>query len=82
MAWTQLKPKGKQKCAGIHLKANIYKPTLKATSISRKKLKNFCSNLHEEKRYYETLDITKITDNKTFWKIMKVFLSHKNSTGI
>ena len=35
-----------------------------------KKHKNFCSRLYkkERKKYFDTLDINKITDNKAFWK--------------
>ena len=30
-----------------------------------------------EKDYYSNLDIKKVTDNKTFWKTIKPFLSDK-----
>ena len=35
-----------------------------------KKQKNFCSKLYkkERRRYFESLDPSKIVDNKTFWK--------------
>ena len=48
---------------------------------SYKKQKNFCSRLYkkERKKYYENLDITKITDNKKFWKTMKPFFSDKGA---
>ena len=46
-----------------------------------KKQKNFCSRLYkkERKKFYSELDINNITDNKSFWKTMKPFLSDKCS---
>ena len=46
-----------------------------------KRQRNYCSRLYkrERRRYYESLDISKITDNKTFWKTVKPFLSDKGS---
>ena len=46
-----------------------------------KKQKNFCSRLYKKERakYYTNLDIKKITDNKTFWKTIKPFLSNKST---
>ena len=35
----------------------------------------------EKKKYYEQLDINKITDNKKFWKHMKPFFSEKNTSS-
>ena len=44
-----------------------------------KKHKNFCSKLYKKERekFYSQLDIKNITDNKLFWKTMKLFLSEK-----
>ena len=41
--------------------------------------RNYCvSLLRKSKReYYSTLDVKNITDNKTFWKAVKPFLSDK-----
>ena len=35
-----------------------------------KKQKNFCSRLYkiEREKYFDTLDVNRITDNKAFWK--------------
>ena len=46
-----------------------------------KKQKNCCSRLYkrERKRYYNNLDLTKITDSKKFWKTTKSFLSDKGA---
>ena len=43
------------------------------------KHKNFCNRLYkrERKNYYESLNLSHITDNKKFWKIMKPFLTDK-----
>ena len=43
------------------------------------KQRNYCvSLLRKSKReYYSSLDVKNITDNKTFWKTVKPFLSDK-----
>ena len=35
--------------------------------------------LYSRRKYYENLDLTKITDNKKFWNTVKPFLSNKTS---
>ena len=44
-----------------------------------KKHKNFCSKLYkkERKKYFDTLDVNKITDNKAFWKNIQPLFSEK-----
>ena len=44
-----------------------------------KKHKNFCSRLYKKKRkkYFDTLDVNKITDNKAFWKKYPTFFFWK-----
>ena len=44
-----------------------------------KKLENFCSRLYkkERKKYFDTLDVNKITDNKAFWKNIQPLFSEK-----
>ena len=44
-----------------------------------KKQKNFCSKLYkkERKKFYSNIDTCKITDNKTYWKTITLFLSTK-----
>ena len=54
----------------------------KATTESLKKYKkhkNFCSRLYkkERKKYFDTLDVNKITDNKAFWKNIQPLFSEK-----
>ena len=46
-----------------------------------KKQRNFCSKLYkkERRKYYENLDLSKITDNKMFWKTVKPLLSNKTT---
>ena len=48
-----------------------------------KKQKNFCNRLYkkERRKYYEKLDLRKITDNRKFWDTIKPFLSNKTSTS-
>ena len=48
-----------------------------------KKQKNFCNRLYkkERRKYYEKLDLRKITNNRNFWDTIKPFLSNKTSTS-
>ena len=48
-----------------------------------KKQRNFCSKLYkkERKRFYDTLDVGNITDNKKFWKTLQPMLSDKAKCG-
>ena len=39
--------------------------------------KNFCSTLYKKKKKYSKIDTRKITDNKTFWKTIILFISSK-----
>ena len=43
------------------------------------KQRNYCVSLvrKSEREYYSNLDVKNITDNKTFWKTVKPFLSRK-----
>ena len=47
-----------------------------------KKQKNFCNRLYkkERKKYYENLDIKKLTDNKEFWKTIKPLFSNRTKS--
>ena len=44
-----------------------------------KKQKNFCSKLYKKERwkYFESLDPSRIVDNKTFWKNIQPLFSEK-----
>ena len=46
-----------------------------------KKHKNFCSKLYktEKRKYYDSFDTKNILDSKEFWKVMRPFLSNKNT---
>ena len=46
-----------------------------------KKHKNYCSKLYkkERKRYYNSMNLTNLNDNRRFWKTVKPFLSDKDS---
>ena len=46
-----------------------------------KKHKGFCSKLYKSERikYYESLDMKNVLDIKKFWKMMRPFLSDKNT---
>ena len=45
------------------------------------KQRNYFSRLHKKERkiYYEKLNVKNVTDNKTFWKTVKPFLSDKEN---
>ena len=47
--------------------------------IEFSKQRNYCLSLvrKSKKLYYSNLDVKKVTDNKTFWKTIKPFLSNK-----
>ena len=47
----------------------------KLNKIKYNKQRNYCVNIlrNEKNKYYNSLDIKLITDNKQFWKTMKPF---------
>ena len=54
------------------------------SKLAYKKQRNVCSRLYkkERKTYYTKFNITNITDNRKFWKTMKLFFSDKGvNTG-
>ena len=57
-------------------------PTM-LNKIKYNKQRNYCVNLlrKEKKKYYNSLDLKLITDNKQFWKTMKPFFSDKTNKG-
>ena len=64
------------------LQHRYYKKKDEASLRAYRKQKNYCSRLYkiERKKYYINLDVNKITDNKTFWKTTKPFLSNKGAS--
>ena len=66
------------------LQTKYYKKKSHSNYVSFKKQKNFCSKLYkkERKKYYDALDIKKVTDNKQFWKTIKPFLSEKSKKSL
>ena len=48
-----------------------------------KKQRNFCNRLYkkERRKYYNNLDLRKITDNRKFWNTVKPFLSNKGTNS-
>ena len=63
------------------LKTRYFKTNTEESLRSYKKQKNFCSKLYqkERKEYFDSIKLNKGTDNKTFWKTLKPFLSDKRS---
>ena len=47
-----------------------------------KRQPNICSNLLKEskKRYFNSLNVNDVTENKKFWKTIKPFCTEKNKT--
>ena len=64
------------------LQQRYYKKKDEANLRAYRKQKNYCSRLCkiERKKYYINFDVNKITDNKTFWKTTKCFLSNKGAS--
>lgn len=64
-----------------NLENKYYKNRTEENKQLYKKHKNFCSKLYkkEKKKYYTSLNLKEITDNKRFWKTITPFLSNKNS---
>ena len=59
---------------------NLYFKKTLGSMKKYKKQKNFCSKLYkkERRRYFESLDPSKIVDSKTFWKhIQPLFLRNE-----
>ena len=61
------------------LKNKFLKENSEENRLAYNKQRNLCTSLlwKEKKAYFENLDTSKITDNKTFWKTMKPMFSKK-----
>ena len=61
------------------LESKYYKHSTPENNKAYRKQKTFCSKLYkkERRKYYSSLDIKKITDNKRFWETIKPFFSDK-----
>ena len=61
------------------LENRYYRDKSEESLRAYRKQKNFCSRLYkmERKRYYTSLDLTKVNDNKKIWKTIKPFFSDK-----
>ena len=48
-----------------------------------KKQKNYCSKLYkkERKKFFDNLNTSIVSDNKTFWKVIKLFFTNKSAFG-
>ena len=48
-----------------------------------KKQKSFCRKLYkkERKRFFDNLNTSVVSDNKTFWKVIKPFFTNKSTFG-
>ena len=57
-----------------YLEKLYFKKKLTESLKKYKKHKNLCSRLYKKKRkkYFGTLDVNKVTDNKAFWKNMQL----------
>ena len=64
-----------------HLKTRFFKTNTAESLLSYNKQNNFCDKLYnkERKNYHISLKLSKVTDNKTFWKSIKLFSSVKGT---
>ena len=48
-----------------------------------KKQKNYCSKLYkkERKKFFDNLNTSVVSDNKTFWKVLKPLFTNKRTFG-
>ena len=62
-----------------YLKKVLFKKKTPDSLIKFKKQKNYCSRLYkkERKKYFESLNPRRISDNKSFWKNIQPFFSEK-----
>ena len=65
----------------IMIRSKLRNKTL-SCKIAYNKQRNFCTSLlrRTKKEYYSKLNPKHISDNKTFWKIVKPFFSEKSVT--
>ena len=63
------------------LETKYYRSRLIVDIIRYRKQKNFVSRLYkkERKRFYNNLEVNKLTDNKLFWKTIKPLFSDKST---
>ena len=65
------------------LRNNFLRDKTTESKTAYNKQRNYCVNLvrNEKKNYYGNIDITKITDNKKFWKTIKPLFSNKTNNS-
>ena len=65
------------------LQNRFHKARTKENERIYKKHRNYCSWLYkkERKKYYNSLNIKEVTDNKKFWKTVKPFFTDKSKGG-
>ena len=75
---------GKELNQAIMVRSKLRNKYLKSKSEINEqrynKHRNHCAKLlpHKKQKYYQSLDISKITDNKTFWKTISPSFSNKS----
>ena len=65
------------------MKKSIFKKKTDQSLRAYKKQKNYCSRLYkkERKKFFNGLNPSFVTDNKLFWKTVKLLLSDKENYG-
>ena len=65
------------------LRNKFFKSKTQSNESAYKKQRNYCVSLFrkENKSFFENLNTKKITDNKKFWKTVKLFLANKISNN-
>ena len=60
-----------------------FKKQTKESLKAYKNQKNYCSKLYkkERKKLFDNLNTSLVSDNKTFWKVIKPFFTNKSAFG-
>ena len=65
------------------LEKNYFRKRTSESLKVYKKQKNYCSKLYkrERRKFFDSLNTSVVSDNKTFWKVIKPFFTNKGSLG-
>ena len=68
----------------IRLRNKFFKEKTVENRKNYNKQRNYCVTVlrRAKKEYYDSLDGKHVTDNKTFWKTVKTFLSNKTVNSL
>ena len=65
------------------LEKMYFKKQINESLKAYKKQKNYCSKLYkkERKKFFDNLNTSVVSDNKTFWKVIKPLFTNKSTFG-